>query len=253
MVVRAQDVGQTRDVTPAATVRVPILAYHDVGPLDGVPSAKRGLVADVKSFKHQMRILRDLGYRSVTLNDLTQALHGARTLGPKVMILTFDDGYAGVYRHAFPILSDYGFTATLFLIAEDFATPRATTQRAFPVLTHSQVTTMLEAGFEVGSHSFSHPRLSESADQEIPRELSHSKQVLEHAFGILTTAFCYPYGSCDGRARAALPAAGYLCACSTRFGRDHQRAALYDLSRIPVGSAQRLPHFIYRLLWERGQ
>jgi peptidoglycan/xylan/chitin deacetylase (PgdA/CDA1 family) len=253
MVVRTQTIDQAREVTPAATIRVPILAYHDVRPLDGVPSAKRGLVVDVKSFKHQMRLLRDLGYRSITLNDLTQALQGARTLEPKALIVTFDDGYAGVYQHAFPILNDYGFSATLFLIAEDFDTPRATTQRAFPVLSHAQVMEMLGAGFEVGSHSFSHPRLAECADQQIPHELFYSRRVLEDAFGISTTAFCFPYGSHDERVQAALPAAGYHSACSTRFGRDHHRANLYELSRIPVGAAQRLPQFIRRFFWERGQ
>ncbi len=232
---------------------IPILAYHQVQPLDRTPASRQSLVVDVRSFQRQMRLLHTLGYRTIGLEELVDATEQDRRGRANTIVLTFDDGYAGVYEFAFPVLKRYGFTATCFLIAQDSLPGKAAQDRAFPTLGRRQVEEMLRAGFRVGSHSFSHPRLTEVPDFDMAREVTESKQILEYTFGIPITAFCYPYGLYNDRLKAAVSTAGYRCSCSTRFGRRHRLADRFALSRIPVGSAQRLPHFLYRLLWEHGR
>jgi peptidoglycan/xylan/chitin deacetylase (PgdA/CDA1 family) len=230
-----------------------VLTYHQVEPARQLPVSKPGLTVPAARFRWQMLLLRALGYRSIHFEELLSALEGGRPLPRRAVLLTFDDGYAGVYEFALPILRRCGFTATLFLIAEDFVSPRPAVERAFPVVSAAQVAEMLAAGWQIGSHTVTHPRLAELPEAEAREEITRSKSVLEGAFGRKLSAIAYPYGS-FGRAREPLVAeAGYSCACSVRFGRTHRWEERFALKRIPVGFAQDHLQFVYRLLWAREE
>ena len=236
----------------AKTIDVPVLAYHQVKILGHQRLISRGLVVDGKSFERQMFILRALGYRTVSLIDLANALTGDSALPHRPVVITFDDGYAGAYEVAFPILRRHKFAATLFLIAEDFiGNTRRQNHRAFPILNHQQVREMIEEGFWIGSHSVSHPRLTYLSSSQVKAEIQRSKKILEDAFAVQLNAFCYPYGLHDERAEVYVKEAGYTSACSTRFGRRHRAEDRFFLRRISVGADQTLAHFVYRLLWAR--
>jgi peptidoglycan/xylan/chitin deacetylase (PgdA/CDA1 family) len=241
-------VSQMKD--SAKAIDVPVLAYHQVKILGHQRLISRGLVVDEKSFERQMFILRALGYRTVSLIDLANALTRDSALPHRPVVITFDDGYAGAYEVAFPILRRHNFAATLFLIAEDFiASASGRNQRAFPVLNRQQVREMIKDGFGIGSHSVSHPRLTDLSNSQVKVEIQRSKKILEDAFSCGLNAFCYPYGLYDQRILMNVEEAGYSCACSTRFGRRHQAQDRFFLRRIPVGFDQGLAHFVYRLLW----
>ena len=109
----------------------------------------------------------------------------------------------------------------------------------------------MAAGIQIGSHSISHPRLTDLPAEQAYEEIERSKTILEHVFGQRLSAFCYPYGAHSRDLVLAVSAAGYRCAMSTRFGRRHRRDERFALKRIPVGAAQGLAQFVYRLLWAR--
>ena len=240
--------------TPVQTsaLTVPVLAYHEVAPYPGRRPARPGLLVHPASFRRQLAVLRALGYRSCTLAELGAALAAGRALPRRAVVLTFDDGYVGTHEWALPLLLRYGFSATFFLIAEDFAGGRpAAPARADPVLSHAQVRAMLAAGMQIGSHSISHPRLSELPAGEAQRQIAASKALLEAAFGSTIESFCYPYGDYSPQLAALVAAAGYRCAVTTQFGRQHRASERFVLKRIPVGAAQGLAEFAYRLLRAR--
>jgi len=238
----------------AKTIDVPVLAYHHIEVNKHQPQTCRGLVVDAISFERQMAILRTFGYRTVSLIDLAKSLAGDLALPSRPVVITFDDGYAGAYKFGFPILRRYDFAATLFLIAEDFvANSRRQNQRAFPIMTRTQVAEMIGAGFHIGSHSVSHPRLTELSDSDVRTEITNSRKILESAFRCEVKAFCYPYGIYDSGLETRVQEAGYACACSTRFGRRHSAEDRFGLRRIPVGADQGIAQFMYRLLWARDE
>lgn len=229
-------------------IAVPVLMYHQIQPLRHQPPAQPGLVVDTKQFYWQMYCLRALGYHTLTLDELVQALEGSQPLPRRAVAITFDDGYYGVYRYAFPILQHFRFNATLFLIGEDFAdSGHAIINRAFPVVDAAQVGEMLVAGIQIGSHSVSHRRLTTIELFEAEEEIIASKTILESVFGRRITTFSYPYGLYNGQLAEMVRRAGYACAVTTRFGHRHILSEQFTLRRIAVGSAQRLPEFMYRL------
>src|SRR5207247_10565877 len=95
----------------------PVLCYHRVGgPLElGVTRVARSV------FARQMTALAQAGWQTLTLAQFVER----RQLGTSAFrtphsafLLTFDDGYAGLAQHAYPVLADLGFTATTFLITD---------------------------------------------------------------------------------------------------------------------------------------
>ena len=196
-----------------------------------------------------MSLLHLLGYKTITLSQLTDALCGGVDLPRHAFVVTFDDGYIGVHDCALPVLAKYGFTATCFLIAEEFALRNSgLPQRAFPSVNKEQVRDMLAAGFTIGSHSMSHARLTELSPAELHVEVRDSRRVLEDQFSVPVSAFAYPYGAFDRNVEAAVEGAGYDCACSTLFGATHLHSDRFHLKRIAVGGSPNLLRFTYRTL-----
>lgn len=102
--------------------------------------------------------------------------------------LTFDDGLKSHYTTVYPMLKERGFGATFFVMAEQEEDPDG---RA--MMTSEEVQELAEEGFEIGSHTLTHPFLSDLSDEELEQELSESKRFLEETYGITINFLALPY------------------------------------------------------------
>jgi peptidoglycan/xylan/chitin deacetylase (PgdA/CDA1 family) len=141
--------------------------------------------------------------------------------------LTFDDGFADLYHHAWPSLRRRGLAATVFLVAETLSdTGREVDWVDDPpsfrltTLDREQVLEMQEAGITFGSHTYSHPDLTAVTDEECERELRASKQLLEALVGREVPFLAYPRGRHNARVRRAAERVGYVWAFSLPQGRE---------------------------------
>ncbi|MFF9237444.1 polysaccharide deacetylase family protein [Streptomyces sp. NPDC014801] len=197
----------------------------------------------------QFRWLRRHGLRGVSLADLLAAR--ARGTARGLVGLTFDDGYADFVEHALPLLARFGFGATLFVLpgrlggdnAWDPLGPRK------PLLTAEGVRRAAAAGVEIGSHGLTHVDLTLADDVTLRAETAASRALLTEVTGRDVRGFCYPYGAVDGRAVAAVRAAGYGYACAIDPG---ALTGPHALPRVHVGqqdTAMRLflKHRLHRL------
>jgi len=87
-----------------------ILAYHSVS-----EHREDALAVRLADFEYQMAWLHRHGYRSITLS---QFMSQSIKKGERILIITFDDGYADNYTKAYPVLKRYGFVATIFLVSD---------------------------------------------------------------------------------------------------------------------------------------
>ncbi len=176
--------------------RVVALCYHSVHPSIPFRSATPGLFLD------HLRWLRE-HCNCVPFSELLTVRDRSENSRPVVSI-TFDDGYADNCEYALPLLTENGIRATFFLTAglldrDDSTLDRF--QRLWRIerdlirpLLWDQVAEILDAGMEVGAHSYSHPNLARLAAHELERELGNSKQVLEDRLGRAITMMAYPFG-----------------------------------------------------------
>jgi peptidoglycan/xylan/chitin deacetylase (PgdA/CDA1 family) len=194
--------------------KVSILMYHDIR-----DASKYSTVITPWQFEEEVRWLAESGYAFITIGQLLDAVYsGGGDLPPRCVALTFDDGWSGIYRYAYPILKRYGGTATLFLYTNYIGVGGRSN-------TWDQYREMLAYGFEIGSHTVSHCDLTERGawrgrggkppsghgtyTQRLMHELVDSKLILEEHLGVHIRSLALPYGAYDSYVLQSALLAGY--------------------------------------------
>jgi len=201
---------------------VQILMYHRVGYFPGRVKSHGALYCHLPRFKAQMSMFKWLGYQVISLDEAVAGLAGGLALPDKPLVLTFDDAYVDFLEQAAPVLKAHGYPATVYavsnLIGQTSSWDAGIGPDPAPLMTASQLREVQDMGFSIGSHSCSHVRLAQLADDRIASELRDSKSALEDMLGRRVDHFCYPYGSHDLRCVEATAQAGYLSATTCQRG-----------------------------------
>jgi len=184
---------------------VPVLYYHSVMLEEG-----NEVRMPPDQFEGQMAYLREKGYESVSLDQLSQALNKGGILPPKPFVITFDDGYEDNYTTAFPIVKKYGFTAAVFMVSSYIG--------GEGFMSWPQLRELLANGWEIEGHTVNHPYLSHSNKTVVFNELLSSKETLEKGLGKPVKFFAYPYGDLNADVAQAVKDSGYVMAFTTERG-----------------------------------
>lgn len=208
-----------------------MLMYHSVSRGRQVPAWPWAVSLD--RLKAQLDLLVDEGWATPTMAELLAAPGHwpARTV-----VITFDDGYADNLAAA-DELTKRGLRATWFIVSGAMGQPPTWPATGRPdgrLLDVRELRQMAAAGMEVGSHTVSHRRLTEVDEARRREELIRSKADLEDALGAPVQSFAYPYGAWDEACIAAVRAAGYVGACTTRSGWALRDRNPYTLRRLTV-------------------
>ncbi len=173
-------------------LRAPVLNYHRVHDLDDSFFRVRPA-----TLRLQLEFLLQTGYRPISLSQFLDAHLRERPLPRQAVLITFDDGYEDFLFNAWPILEGLGISSTLFLI-EGFIGRWNDWERDGGVrrrhLSRSQIEELLAAGVEIGSHSRTHPNLTQLDEAALLGEIGSSKERLEELFQVKIRAFAYPGG-----------------------------------------------------------
>ncbi|HWI58453.1 MAG TPA: polysaccharide deacetylase family protein, partial [Bacillota bacterium] len=222
----------------------PILMYHKLGPRPGRVRLK-GLYVSQSLFARQLQELQLAGFRSGRL----EACLGPST--EKRVVLTFDDGYQNVLRHGLEPLAQTRFRAITFLVAGRLGQHNDWDVRAGeapePLMDKAQVQEWLAAGHDIGSHTLTHPFLTQLPRAQAQEEISASRKKLEDLFGRPIEHFCYPYGDWNPGVRDLVQEAGYKTACTTLAGLNSAADSLFVLKRFLV----RYPSRSLKAMWAR--
>lgn len=306
------------DVRDGREVR--ILAYHrvfDIAKESDFPFDPELISASTANFKDQIQHVAT-HFVPITCADLLAAIDSGRSLPRRAIIITFDDGYADNYTHAFPVLRSLGVPATIFLATAyiggteifwfdrvanivfrapsgdypvpgireplrlaDIASRRLASKvvlrhmKGLPdlqrrelinwlsellktecpaddptlseAMTWAQVREMASAGFEFGSHTASHPLLTQLDDIALDRELAESRDAIAGQLGRPVNIFSYPDGGAeafDPRVIAAVKRAGYQLGLSYVSGASHLHSLnRYAIQRLHVERYTSRTHF----------
>jgi peptidoglycan/xylan/chitin deacetylase (PgdA/CDA1 family) len=191
-----------------------VLCYHALS-----PAWSAALSTTPARFEQQLTSLSARGYRGATFTEAVSAPGDGR-----VVAVTFDDAFRSVITLARPILARFGFPATVFAPTDLVdADPPITWQGVdrwlggpsepeLALMSWAELRELADDGWEIGSHSATHPRLTELADGALDDELARSKAACERHLGRDCASLAYPYGDVDARVIAATVRAGYRVA-----------------------------------------
>ncbi|MFC7667229.1 polysaccharide deacetylase family protein [Hymenobacter humi] len=186
-------------------------------------------------FEQQMAWLHAHRYEAITVAELHRRLTDSE-LTPNTVVITFDDGYLSLLTQATPVLSKYGFAATLFLTTGFVGLPEFPASFAAAVppgdrpLTWAEVREMHALGWNIQAHSCTHVPHAGLPAQQLRTELDESKRLIQSNLGADVAFYAFPYGSYDRHTLQALHHANYRAGFSVHSG---QVTPYHDLKRLP--------------------
>lgn len=219
-------------------IRIPVLMYHRVG--EAHNDWERKYCVSTQRFSDHMHTLNRSGWRAVTIDDFFSWLDGHTELPEQSFLLTFDDGFLGVYEHAAPVLAALGWPVTVFLVSQligqrdTWCKTRNPSGFTYPLMDASHIRELREQGFSFHSHTRNHADLPTLDDRQLHDQLAGAREDLQALLGEEVHYLAYPYGHYDDRVLLAAQAAGYRAAFSVQPGFNRRDIERFRLRRLDV-------------------
>ncbi len=225
--------------------------YHNIG----VPPLKakmKALYVLPSMFRFQMWFLKVAGFRIVKLSDMLDAI-ARGSLNDRLAVLTFDDGYLDFYQNALPILREYNYPATVFVVSDLIGASNVWDTSRYdsivePLMNLRQLIEIQRSNIQIGSHSKTHADLTKIDINQRRLEIFQSKSKLEEVLGQPVEYFCYPFGGYTEDAIEMVKDAGYKAAISTKRGFVREGDSVFMMRRIPVRLNTHPLLFIYKIM-----
>ncbi|WP_276891654.1 polysaccharide deacetylase family protein [Dialister micraerophilus] len=217
---------------------VSVLMYHMIGDIPG-----NDAVMTEKNLRMQMQYLKDNGYHPITMQELYDYVSKGAALPEKPVCITFDDGYHDSYTIVYPMMKEFNFPWTLFLITDDVG-------KAYNRMTWEELKEMADSNtVTIANHTLSHPKLHNlSSRKEKENQIEGAQKALKYHLNIDNAWIAYPYGDYDEEVIDICIKAGIKLALTTDAGRVHEGSYPYELKRVYIGNNVDMHHFAERLM-----
>jgi peptidoglycan/xylan/chitin deacetylase (PgdA/CDA1 family) len=226
----------------------PVLAYHNVGSpgRDVYPEQ----TISPERFERHLAWLSGHGYVGIGLRDWIDRVGQGRSSTSGTLLITFDDGYAALAQHAFPLLLKYGFSACVFVVTGRLGKTNtwdeALGYQSHPLLSREEILFWAGRGIDFGAHGRTHADLTTLSPLECQREVLGSRDELGAIFNRVPLVFAYPYGHFNATAIACVRA-GFRMAFSSRLGVNTSRTDPYRLRRALVHPRDSMVDLAFRV------
>jgi peptidoglycan/xylan/chitin deacetylase (PgdA/CDA1 family) len=206
-----------------------VLGYHAVS-----PSWSATFSITPETLERQLSMLVRRGWKGATFSDSVLNPPAGRTLA-----VTFDDGFASVFERAEPILSALGLVATVFVPTSFMsgqtalkwegieAWSRSPDAHELRCMSWDTLGTLADRGWEIGSHTRSHPHLRRLSDDALRDELRESREEVAKQMTRACGSIAYPYGEADARIARMAQDVGYVAGACLSHSLAHRGPHLW--------------------------
>lgn len=234
--------------------QVKILCYHSVSVRPEPAADPFKLHISQAAFRSHLEHLRN-NYQVIALRDYVASRNNGQLLPQNAVVLTFDDGFRNFQTVAAPLLAEFGFPATVFIITSKteagvLPTPNQTWQANDDIehLTWSEAQSLIRNPlFQIGSHTHTHQRLPTLTLAEAAGELSTSLKEIKNYLGETRPPLSYPHGRLSGPVKQLARELGHSCALSSELGGNNLDSDLFALRRVVIASDDDVPTFAARV------
>lgn len=218
---------------------IPILMYHKI-PDAPIESQHKIFVTKINFEKH-LGFFTARGFKTLTFADLALYRTGQKSFADfpkKPLILTFDDGYKDNLINAAPLLKKYNFKAQVFLLANPAVANNQwdvdSTEPSHEIVSGPERQQWKSSPFAIGSHGFTHKKITELDEAAAQHELIDSKKFLQLEFNVAVNVFAFTYGITNPASAALAQAAGYDYAVNTDTGGLLLEEDPYSIFRVSI-------------------
>lgn len=208
---------------------IPVLMYHSISTIPG-----NSLGVPVKQFSEEMEWLHRQNYHSLSIEEFYQALAKKAPVPEKPILLTFDDGYSDNYSSAWPILHEYGFRGTFFIVTNSVGPG---------MMNWDQLADLSRNGNSIESHTVHHLDLAALSSKQQEAEIGVAKQELESYLDIKVQALCFPSGRYNQTTLELMPKLGYTLGFTTKPGNVHIGDNPLTLNRVRISGGMPIAAF----------
>ncbi|GAA0122375.1 polysaccharide deacetylase family protein [uncultured Clostridium sp.] len=216
------------------SVGVPILYYHSIQ-----KNGENELMMNPELFRSQMQWLKDNNYTSLTLEELYNYIKFNTPVPEKSVVITLDDGYVDNYTNAMPIINEFDFDATIFMVSDFINNPNFLTENQLKELEKNKIT--------IESHTVNHLNLANISREKQKEELEESKKHLGSLLNKSVDYIAYPYGSYTDDTKDIAVETGYKMGFSTNSGWASGNSDLFSIPRVYMSDFYDMNEFIRRM------
>lgn len=213
-----------------------ILCYHSIYNDDWFYSVK------MSELKKQIEFLKKKGYQFITLDDIYKHVIGAKPIISPSVAITFDDGYSDVLN-TFGLFEKEKITPAIFLISNTDCINRKQLSSNKRLLNEAEIKIIQKHGWEIGSHSSTHSKLTEINSKELSFEIADSKKILERKLQTKIKYFAYPFGAYNNNILKEIQLAGYKMAITLDDAKIQSGTNVFTIPRIGVNNTHTISEF----------
>jgi peptidoglycan/xylan/chitin deacetylase (PgdA/CDA1 family) len=236
-----------------ASLSVATLLYHHVGPV--TQETCRGLTVDPAAFSRQIATLSAMGYTAILPDDFAAHVKGEKEVPLRSVMITFDDAYADLVAHAFPVLERYSFPTTVFvptaLIGSTIQCSPKNPYARMELMTAEDIASWARRGVTFGAHSRTHADLTDLEPASAIDEITGSKNDLEEITGNAVTSFAYPFGKFNPAIESVVES-NFTTAFTIEEGMNESTTSLTALNRTMVQHGDSLVDVLLRARYGRS-
>lgn len=245
-------------------IALPIIMYHHISKKQ---SALGDYVITPEQFENDIKYFQELGYTSISVDDLIKFSEGKFTMPEKPIMITFDDGYLSFYEYAFPILKKYNVKAVLSIVGRytDLYSECDDRNVNYAHVTWDNVKELVKSGLvEIENHTYdlhtlnerkgSTIKAGESEDcykQMLSSDIKTLQEKIKSATGKTPLAFTYPFGRMCKQSYEIISDMGFKVSfgCEEKVNYlDKENPYLYKLRRFNRASGKSSYYFFKNIL-----
>lgn len=212
--------------------QVPVICYHDIS-----PKPLNEMMTTPSNFDLHMQYLHDKGYHTLSMDQLVEFMRGHRPIPAHSIVITFDDGYEGVYRYAFPKLRKYGFDATLFVVTSAIGSKRGPMQHlTWPQIREMDASGVVDCEVHAGSLHLKMVPLYSHYPAAVLTDLSAAKHSIETHLHKHAKYLAWPYGNYNSSLIHAALSLGFRGLVTTDYGLNGRGGDPLRIKRIRMST-----------------
>lgn len=220
---------------------IAVLGYHGILPKK-LNTLEDGLIVDSETFEKQIKTLKNMGYKSMTLDEFYCWKIGECKKNRKSVLITFDDGYQNNYDYAFDILKKYDMSAVVFLVGEHVMLNDGI------FMNQETINKSLEKypNIEFASHSYNLHHRGDRSYDAVVKDINDMEEIIHSNY------YAYPYGEYNDGYIKALKENDFKLAFTFGPSKEHRKASIsddnYKIPRLNIGKDMSTIKFILRII-----